>query len=208
MTTETASGWEGILDPGERILWQGRPRPGLSLRGFSPIEAGMGAFFMVFALVWINMTLEIGNSFRDAPGFVRLFPLFGVIFFVAGFWIAIGGLLWQSFLLTRTHYTLTDRRGFIAVDHPFAGRKLSDYRIRPETELKLYDGSPGAVQFATRRVTSTQYRTHSVNPGVGPRRMTRTNREVPVFFDRIDDPRRVYRLLREVQTGAASGADQ
>ena len=54
--SEIPAGWEGILEDGETILWQGRPAPGLSLseifRGgtlMSLFVAGFGVFWTIMA---------------------------------------------------------------------------------------------------------------------------------------------------------------
>ena len=46
-------GWEDILDPGERILWQGRPEPGLLPVRLPPGQMVMGAIFTGFSLFWM-----------------------------------------------------------------------------------------------------------------------------------------------------------
>ena len=49
------AGWEGILDPGERILWQGRPVPGIVWRPQQMVTFLFGLAFAGFALFWMLM---------------------------------------------------------------------------------------------------------------------------------------------------------
>ncbi|QQA43224.1 aspartate carbamoyltransferase catalytic subunit [Pelagovum pacificum] len=192
-TISTApSGWEGILDDGETVRWQGRPRSGLSFAGYNLFEGLMGGVFVVFSLFWMSMAFSMGPP-RDAPGPFALFPYFGLIFLFIGLWNAIGRFLWSSYLMTRTYYTLTDKRAFIAVDHPFRGRTLSDWPIDETTEIRLFDGDPATVRFA--------YDTRTVTSSRNGRRRTRTVR-TPIEFARIDDGREVYRIMRGIKMAA------
>ncbi|SLN21669.1 hypothetical protein [Roseisalinus antarcticus] len=196
--TTTPPGWEDILDEGETILWQGQPRPGIVTRGWSFADTAMGIFFMVFSTVWIGMALNITSGFRNPPFFIGIFPLFGGIFFCIGFWNAIGHRFWKSYMLTRTYYTVTSKRAFIATNPPFGGRSLKDYPIGKDSELELIDGDPGSVQFALQTRTASFRRSKA---SFGGARRTYTSK-VPVLFHRIDDARKVYRHLRDVQQDA------
>lgn len=181
---KTAAGWEGILDPGERILWQGRPDDRIELRGPIMVPVLVGAFFAVFALIWIVAVLAGGEP---------LAALFGLLHFAVGAGLMVGAPLWQRHRLRHTWYTLTDRRAFIATDFRPEGRKLNSWPITPDMRLTLIEGPPDTLNFLT--VT---------------RRVKNRNRRVTVGFERIADGRAVMALMRGVQramagTGAGAG---
>ena len=49
------TGWEGILDPGEKVLWQGRPDPKLHISGVHVFSGVFGLIFAGFALIWMGL---------------------------------------------------------------------------------------------------------------------------------------------------------
>lgn len=172
--------WDGLLDPGEVILWQGAPDPGLRI-GFGQIaSAAFGLLFAGFALFWM-----IGASRADGG-----FWAFGLIHFSVGVGIILGGLFWPTIRRRRTFYSLTNKRAFIATQLPFPSRSLKSYPITQNTVLDLIDGRFTSVHFATEF-----------------RRSKNGHREVPVGFEDLPDGRNIYNLLRQVQRGAAGGAD-
>jgi hypothetical protein len=174
---DQAAGWDGILDEGERILWQGRPVAGLSFHNTDVMGALMGVFFMVFSLFWISTAAQIGNGFGNSGfggAFPKFFPLFGLPFFAIGFYNAIGHVFWQAYLRSKTHYTLTSKRAFIALDHPTNGKTLKNFPIDANTDVILKIGQPDSVWFAGKRIG----------------------------FARIDDGRAVLKLMHQTQKEA------
>lgn len=169
------AGWEGILDPGERILWQGRPVPGIVWKPLHFMTMGFGLMFAGFALVWMIMAAQ------GPPGFW----MFGLGHFSIGLGIAFGPPLWGAYKRARTWYTLTDRRAFIATDLPVFGRRLQSWPIDEDTVLEFEDDEPGSIWFATRRV-----RTKS------------GTRTVKIGFERVSGARDLFSLIRKVQRGA------
>lgn len=174
----TAPGWEGILDQGERIVWQGRPDPGLH---FGPGQLGtalFSVFFSGFAVFWMVMASRAGGAFW----------MFGLIHFSVGiamFWKAIVG---ATFRRRHTWYTLTDRRAFIATDLPFKGKRLQSYPITPDTRISLAGGPLSTIHFAREERRGNKGRHYMVDIG----------------FERIEDGEKVAAILRRVQRGGAA----
>ncbi|HHL21691.1 MAG TPA: aspartate carbamoyltransferase catalytic subunit [Aliiroseovarius sp.] len=167
------SGWEGILDKDEEILWQGRPDTAIRIGPANIATMVFGLAFAGFALFWMIMASAAGGAFW----------MFGLIHFTAGLGLAAGPILWGPFKRGRTWYTLTDRRAFIATDLPLKGKQLKSYPITDDTVLDFQPGAPASIHFAreTRRGSK------------GRRYM------VPVGFEFIDDGEEVYRLMRGIQ---------
>ena len=168
------SGWEGILDADERILWQGRPDGRIALSARHIPLVLFGTAFAGFALFWMIMAGFAGGFFW----------MFGLIHFSVGAGLVVGPPLFSAYRRQRTWYTLTDRRAFIASDLPVTGRKFKFYLIEEDTRLDFVDGDPSSVHFAeaVRRGRNSAYR-------------------VPVGFERIENGREVYSLIRKVQSG-------
>ena len=175
-------GWEGLLDRDEVILWQGRPSGAVVVRGSDIFESVFGLFFAGFAVFWISMASSMGTP-RSAPGVFQLFPLFGLPFLLIGLHKAFGRFFWQAYVRSKTNYTLTNKRGFIATA-VLGHRKLKSYPVGDELELE--QGPRGdTLWFAARR-----YSRRNRNG----RRRTYTKR---IGFELIEDGRRVMRLARE-----------
>ena len=130
-------GWQGILDEGERILWQGQPDSRLR-PDFGSLKQSLPALYMVlFSLFWMFQTARMGG----------IFPLFGLLFLFSGLWRLLKPTLWPSFLRSRTWYTLTDRRAIVATDVPLKGRSLTSYPIGRDTPVEYLPGDPPSVIF-------------------------------------------------------------
>lgn len=174
-TAATPTGWEGILDAGESIVWQGQP-DGRFTFGLRDLATGLfGFIFAGFALVWMILAATAGGFFWA----------FGLIHFSVGAAIAVGGPIWRTYRLRHTWYTLTDRRAFVATDTLTSGRMLETYPITAETALTLAGENPASVHFAS--VT---------------RRINKRDRLVPIGFERISEAREVLALMRDIQKKA------
>lgn len=172
-----APGWEGILDAGERILWQGRPDGGFRFKPGNIATFVFGLLFAGFAVFWMVMASAAGGGFW----------MFGLIHFAVGIGLSFGAIFWGTYRRNRTWYTLSDRRAFIATDLPFRGKQLKSFPIDADTVLDYRQGRLAALYFASE--------TRRGNKG---RRYT-----VPVGFERLSDGDEVYRLIRDIQKGAA-----
>lgn len=166
-------GWAGILDPGERILWQGRPDQRLHIELAKLPLVLFGIVFAGFAAVWMGLVAQAGGGFW----------MFGLIHFSVGLGIAASAIGWSTVKRRGTWYTLTDRRAFIATRLPLRGKRLDSYTITPDTPLSLHDGTPGSVMFGREERRGNKGRVYTVDIG----------------FERIDDATRALEILREIQ---------
>jgi hypothetical protein len=165
-------GWEGILDPEERILWQGRPDGGIVISVANIASGAFGLFFAGFALFWMIMASQAGG----------VFWMFGLLHFSVGIGISFGPIVGGAFIRRHTWYTLTDRRAFVATDVPIKGKTLDSYPITRDTRISFEEGGLSNIHFAE----GMRYRG-------GKKRLS------PIGFERIPDGREVYRLLRDIQ---------
>jgi len=168
-------GWEGILDPGETIIWQGRPDGAITLKPRNIMTLIFGIVFAGFALFWMTMAAQAGGGFW----------MFGLLHFSVGLGIIFAALFWGAYQRRHSWYTLTNTRALIATDMPLLGRKLKSWPIIADSVLELTQGPPDTVHFAekTKRSKNGSY-------------------QVPIGFERIDDGREVFRLMRDIQTKA------
>lgn len=164
------AGWEGILDPDERILWQGRPMDQLTWDDIGPAQGLMGLFFIGFSSFWMFMAAQGGGFFW----------MFGLIFLAVGFVNSVGRPFLLSYLRRHTHYTLTSKRAFVATD-PFGRRGLKSYPITPDMPLEFTGGSPGTIRFGV--VRQNEMALTTLRP----------------VFERLPDGRDVLDLVHQVQ---------
>ena len=184
----TESGWEGILDDDEKILWQGQPDHSFVLEPKSLIGAVFGLFFAGFAVFWMAMATM-------APG---PFWLFGLPFFFIGASIVLSSIFGSTYRRRHSFYSLSNRRAFIATQIPFVGRQLKHYLITPDTEIEMIETPNGrytTINFA--KSSKTRYH-RSSNSG---RIRGSTTTLTPIGFERIPDGRRVYGMMRDIQKG-------
>ncbi len=172
----TNTAWEGILDAGERILWQGRPDASIVIKPATIFIIFFGCIFAGFALFWMATSLQAGGFFW----------LFGLPHFGIGIFIIFTAIYGGSYMRKRTWYTLTDKRALIATDLPIKGRGMKSYPITAETQLDFQDNDPATIYFF-KRIRRNKNGTHTVNVG----------------FERIPDGRKVYGLMRRIQGGNA-----
>ncbi|MFK7754787.1 MAG: aspartate carbamoyltransferase catalytic subunit [Sedimentitalea sp.] len=166
--------WEGLLDPDEQILWQGQPKAGFRLDTSNPMMIFMGVFFMGFSIFWMKMASQAGGYFW----------MFGLLFFGTGFYNSIGVHFWKSMRSGATHYTLTNKRGFIATN--VMGRKtLTSHNITKTSPLELTEGALSSVTFAHIE-----------------KRNKNGHHSVDVQFQNIEEGRKVFALIRDIQREA------
>jgi hypothetical protein len=97
------------MEPGERLLWSGRPRRGLMLR------AG-DAFLIPFSLLWCGFVIFWEWSVVSIGHASWLLELWGVPFIAVGLHFVLGRFLVDAYQRRRTFYGVTDSRVLIAID--------------------------------------------------------------------------------------------
>lgn len=172
------AGWDGILDEGEQIVWQGRPDPAFHFAIGKAFTTIFGLFFAGFALFWMVMASRAGG----------VFWMFGLIHFAAGVGIIFHSTWWDTLRRRNTWYTLTDRRAFIATNLPFKGKRLQSYPITEATPLDYSAGPLATIHFAREDRRGNKGRRYTV----------------PIGFERIEGGDTVYKLFRKVQEGSAA----
>lgn len=164
--------WDGILEDGEKILWQGRPDNSLNLFG----SIGQGTFIgLGFVGIVGFITYEQLPGINVKAWMISAFPILligiGTIFF---------DIFGPSLRRGKTWYTLTNRRALIATIHPvFRRRKLEHFWLNPSQEARWKDTSPPSIIFETRSRRRGQYRRVFYDVG----------------FERIDEADKVLTLI-------------
>ena len=178
---EDQARWAPWLLSGERLLWTGRPKRGLTFRWADLYLVPSGLAGIAFFLV-----MELGFLGDEAPdlGWFWIAPLILLILYIFP-----GRFLFDAFLRSRFHYAVTNRRILVLRSAPFADLRSTDLDYLPM--LELHDGGRrGTILFDSG--AESELRGDASDPHfLGLR---------GVQFYRIDRPRIVYDLVsREVE---------
>ena len=163
------------LVPEEKVLWEGRPRPGLIFGATEAFAIPSGIFYLVFSLFLGFETAPKSN----APGFM-IFLAF--VAFLVGLYFTIGAALVSAYRRRHTLCAVTDQRVIMATD---AWRRS----IRSLPLVSLTDFSLSLRRDGRGTITFGQAGSSRRNPAL-PR------------FQEIDDAADVYELIRRAQQGA------
>ncbi|SEC36965.1 hypothetical protein [Rhodobacter sp. 24-YEA-8] len=190
MASALPPGWEDILDPGEEILWQGRPEARFDWADLIHFRLLMGAPCVVFALFWMSLA----SGFAAGPPFPIniLFLLFGLPVLLMGLTLCFGAPVGRWLRLRGSFYTLTDRNAFIATEI-LGRRRLARYALHSGLHPALEEGLPGSVWFATRAWDAASLTRGSLigfvhSTGIFGER---------IGFEDIPEARRVFTLMLE-----------
>ncbi len=175
--------WEDYFEPGERLLWQGRPIPGggrpghifLSLFGMPFLGAGLFTFKEGVDHL-IGSAVDLTANFD----FMFLIP-FSLPFLAIGAGLVFGPWVLPRYMLKRTRYALSDKRAYIA--KTAWGRSLETYTITADADIEIESRRHHTVSFATRVSKDSD----------GDRVTTK------ISFENIEEGEKVYKLLRQVQ---------
>lgn len=168
--------WDGILQPGEKILWQGEPDRRFRIRWLDLVPGAFGGLFAGFALFWMLMASHAGGFFW----------MFGLIHFCVGISMMVARPVGSWWMRRHSFYSLSNRRAFIASDRPFRGRELKSWPIGPETEIELVEGATDSVLFARKLIKR-------------PRDNSYTRK---IGFEGIENGREVLALMSAIQRGS------
>ncbi|HEY1629715.1 MAG TPA: hypothetical protein VGF56_00265 [Rhizomicrobium sp.] len=99
------------LDPGERLLWSGRPQQGVVLRNPDAILIPLSLVWLGLAVAW-EILVFVGDP--DVPDEFDLwdigFVFWGIPFVLVGLYFAFGRFVTDARLRANTIYGLTDHR--------------------------------------------------------------------------------------------------
>ena len=184
MDYENDTSWvRGMLQPGENLLWTGRPE---KLR-----LLGKEDFYLIpFSLFWCGFAgFATWMVWKDgsAPLAPRLFML---PFILAGLWLLAGRFIVKSVSVKKQRYALTSRRIIIR-----KGRKATSLdlgSLPPMSVLRRDDGS-GDIRFND---GTAYYRAYN---GPGWNTGTRSHTVFPELLALPDVDRVEYRIRQAVE---------
>ena len=183
-----ADNWQSYLQPGETLLWEGTPKPGV--HGWPKI-IGLALFGLPFLVVGVGVFLTGIWQMINAKGWGDA----GLGFFFTVFAIPFGGVgalmvfgqFWAAIEAhRRIRYAVSTRCAYIAKS--YRTKTIESYPILRSSALGLEKG---------RTADTVWFHVQTERDSDGDRTTTR------ISFDNIAEGDEVYRLLRSIQTGPA-----
>lgn len=175
MTGGDANTWDGILHPGETVLWQDRPVTSPAFADLSWSKGLMGLLLVGFSIFWMSLAAQAGGPFW----------MFGLIFFFIGLRNSLGQILLDPWLRGQTVYSLTDRRAFVATRSLLKGKTLKSFAIIPSNDIELVQGRADSVFFNAEQQFGRKG--HSFATRVG--------------FEKLADGHEAHRILTQIVKG-------
>jgi hypothetical protein len=128
----------------ERVLWQGRPRGDIRLRGSDFFLIPVSLLWGGFAIFWEAAALFIIPK-KDPAAW--LFPLFGIPFVLFGLYFIFGRFIVDKKMRERTEYAVTNRRAIIVSG--FFTRKVRSINLQSTPEITLTERADksGTITF-------------------------------------------------------------
>jgi len=183
--------FEGRLLPGEKVLWEGRPKPGLLFTGRDLFLVPFSVMWCGFAVFWtIGASSALGGLPSQAPAPFSFFPLFGLIFVCVGLYFVGGRFLVDAWLRDRTRYALTDQRALIVRAPPFGAVTALSLDRLSDMQLKEGVGGAGTIRLGPATPFFGRAGFSVWSPALDP---------TPQFLA-IPDARRVFDLVQRRST--------
>ncbi|MEJ6395170.1 hypothetical protein V8J82_18045 [Gymnodinialimonas sp. 2305UL16-5] len=140
--------WDDELEPGEKLLWTGRPARGLrltqevaALLGFAIAAHGVGAFILY-------LTIGENGQIPTAP---LVFLGFLSFIFIG---ISVLFIWFETSMRNCLYYAVTDRRAIILNTHEGPPFRQTSYPITPDLKLSVSLGRRQTLWFKPRVETS------------------------------------------------------
>lgn len=182
-----AEAWQDYFQPGETLLWEGAPEPGLHVTGRMVFKLAFGLPFLLGGLVILGTGLVqlVGAATLRDFGFGLFMVVFSLLFGGFGAVMVLGEPVTNALAPRKVRYALSTRAAYIATS--WRGREIKTYPIVKSSSTGLERG---------RRSDTVWFHVTSERDSGGDITITR------IGFDRIADGEQVYRLIRQIQTAA------
>ena len=152
----------GFLEPGEKIVWTGRPRQGTFLLPLNPKSTLFTGLFAIFSLLFAVLAGLLVYNFLYRVIGAGMGLLFFVLCIYATFNQVGGGFLARQ----KAYYALTDRRAYALYRHNIPAIVSKEYDYSGSIKLRLTRGGRGTISFG--EATMTYFGMEHVRGGTRP----------------------------------------
>jgi hypothetical protein len=181
-----ADAWVDFFQPGETLIWEGAPLPGV--HGWGKI-IGMALFGLPFLVIGTatcvtGLTMLFGGDGWQLNGLGLFLALFSLPFVGVGIFLVVGQWFAAAQAHKRIRYALSNRCAYIGTS--WLKPSLEIYPILKSTSVGLEKG---------RRADTVWFHVRNEKDSDGDLSTTR------IAFDNITDGDKVLSLIRSIQTG-------
>lgn len=188
LTPRKGSDWAEVMEPGERLLWQGRPCGRLRIRWRDLPLIVVGAGIIVLAAM---LASQAAAGLRAGEEMAARMLALAITVAGFGLWCVFGPPIMDMLRRRSTSYALTDCRALVETD--FMGKGIAAWPITAESPLWLGPGSPPTAYFGLLRP----------RPQLSDRlRGKLATRARAAGFEHVPEAERVLALMRDIQKGA------
>lgn len=180
---ELLNRFQPYLFPGERVLWSGQPKQGLTLSARDTFLIPFSLMWGGFVIFWNVGVWSFPTNGGGDPGW--LFKLWGLPFLVIGLYLIAGRFFHDAHIRKKLFYAVTNQRILV-----LRGSKITSLDIHrlPRLELSEHRDGTGTLAF-------------EAGPAIPWGGMNGFSWWLPALgpatqFFRIDQPRKVYELIR------------
>ncbi len=184
--TDAENEMRSVLDPGENLLWAGRPRQGVTFYGTDLIV-------VPFSLLWLGFMIGVLVLLVTSEAEIHGSAI--AIYSILGFFIVIGlqfvfGRFWLDVLRRRnTTYGITNNR--VIIQSGLFRRRLKSLNLRTLSDITLREkrNGSGTIALGPQKMFDNLYR-NAPWPGISPSSQA---------FEGVKEARQVFNTLRQAQ---------
>jgi hypothetical protein len=152
-------------------------------------------FLIPFSVLWCGFAIfweaSVLSSIRKAPAF---FALWGIPFVAIGLYMVFGRFIADALARARTLYGVTDRR--VIIVSGLTTRSTKSLLLPGLTEIEVQERSDGRGSLVFGRSNGYANLWGRGWPG--------TRRELTPMFEGVENPRRIYDIIRRAQLTLSS----
>ena len=181
--------FQPYLFQGERVLWSGQPMQGIAFNRSDIIAIPFSLMWGGFAIFW---NVGVWTSFpNDGTADDWFFKLWGLPFLAVGLYLIAGRFFYDAWVRKRSLYAVTNERVLILRSSGSSKLTSRDIQLLPMLEITEGRDGTGTITFDSNDVGYSMFGWSRSFGAWAP--STTTNAQ----FFRIDNPRRVYELIRK-----------
>ena len=185
--------FRSYLLSGERILWTGQPKQGIAASGRDVMLIPFSLMWGGFAIFW---NVSVWSAPEQGQGPDLFFRLWGLPFLVVGLYLIFGRFLHDAAARKRSYYAVTDQRILVLRGLISSNLRSLDIRRLPKLELSEHRDGTGTIEFEGDNSIFGSGRN-----GFGYWTPALSS---AVQFFRIEDPRRIFELVRNQEKAASN----
>jgi len=169
------------LEPGEKLIWTGRPKTGIVFRTADIFLIPFSLLWCGFAIFWFTTALASGAPF--------FFLIFGSVFVVIGLVFVFGRFLIEAKQRENTYYGLTEDR--IIIKSGVYTKTVKSLNIRTLSDIEYVEKKDGSGTINIGPKNPMMMWGNGMNwwPGV----------KATPSLDLIQDVKKVYNRIIEIQ---------